>query len=437
MAPTCPLSSRVREFVERWAIRSKLQQSDSANETDLSEPNYMDPELWKYLPDELLEQIRSRLPFLSLIRLCAVSKSWRSAILCPHQYAPNSRLQSRNGLLIQTSDSPIKAFKSGKWEPLPKLPGLVGSLQVVASGGGILCMRSSVRRELVLWNPLTRRVRHLMIPQIELGEHDIIIEGMSVLNVNGSCYRVGLVYNSSENCYRLIVAIVSKGAPGLTLVYNSVTNSWKRTQAVPSGYSFFLNSLSSDTGFHCAMHFDHDMLLKYDIHQETWSATRMPVSTSTPKSLISIRGEVMLLTELQRLHRSVDKLYALSFQLNGSSSTVEEVVPQKLVKRVLKTANSGHEGLSNAEIHCLVQGDTVYFVGMTMAARNRWLRLQRSSTFMRFWVHGVEGENWDSDWSCIGFKADNINWAYSSRMMRSDFSRLSAFIIVPSLTSDP
>ncbi|BBN04441.1 hypothetical protein MPTK1_3g04640 [Marchantia polymorpha subsp. ruderalis] len=437
MAPTCQLSSRVREFVSRWAMRSKVQQSDSADETKLSESSYMDPELWKYLPDVLVEQIRSRLPFPSLVRLCAVSKSWRSAILCPHQYAPSSRLQSSNGLLIQTSDSPIKAFKSGKWESLPNFPGPIGSLQVLASGGGILCMRSSVRRELVLWNPLTRRVRHVKIPEIEPGEHDIIIEGMSVLNVDGSCYRVGLVFNSSENRYRLIVAIVSKGAPGLTLVYDSVSSSWKRTQAVPAGYSFFLNSLSSETGFHCAVHSDHDMLLKYEVHQETWSATRMPVSTSTPKSLISIRGEVMLLTELQRLHGTAEKFYALSFQLSGWSSTVEEVVPQRLVKRVLKTANSCHEGLRDAEMHCLVQGDTVYFVGTTMAARNRWLRLQRRSTSMRFWVHGVDGENWDSEWSCVGFKTDNIDWTCSSRMMRSDLSRLSAFIIVPSLTSDP
>ncbi|BBN04443.1 hypothetical protein MPTK1_3g04660 [Marchantia polymorpha subsp. ruderalis] len=177
------------------------------------------------------------------------------------------------------------------------------------------------------------------------------------------------------------------------------------------------------------------MLMKYEVYQETWSATRMPVSTSTPKILISIRGEVMLLTELQRFHRTAEKFYALSFQISGWSSTFEEVVPQRLVKRVLKTASSCHEGLRDAEMHCLVQGDTVYFVGTTMAARSRWLRLQRRSTSMRFWVHGVDGENWDSEWSCVGFKTDNIDWTCSSRMMRSDLSRLSAFIIVPSLTS--
>ncbi|KAL2635568.1 hypothetical protein R1flu_007047 [Riccia fluitans] len=406
-----------------------------------ADPNYLDPEIWKDLPEELLDYIRSKLSFNSHVQSLAVSRSWMLAIENSNSLIPENRIRRSRGLVLQLCSRPITAYNSGKWKLFPKLPGPDGSLKVVASEGGLLCMRSSTQRELVVWNPVTKRVRYLRIPHIEYGFYDDVIKRMSCLDVTESFYRIGMVYNSKENYYHLIVAVVMSGVPGVTLVYNSSKRSWKRVGGVPRGYSFFLNTLSTENSFFCGMNSDKQLLLEYNVQLETWKTmAAIPKTSSFPTCLIKVKGEVVLLSEVRSgvCHFTLRKLCLYRLQESTEPLELEDILPQRFVKDVLKASNAAPKG-TIAEVKCIIVGDSVFFVALTLEAGylTSWFR-RRANTFMRIWSHRLnDGEVTDSFWSSIGYKTDNIDWGNSCKMMRSDYSRSTSLVIVPSLIGQP
>ncbi|KAL3683695.1 hypothetical protein R1sor_001717 [Riccia sorocarpa] len=411
---TLSVSKTIRRCVERWSIKKDyfpvlLQEETNSNENreywpDSADPNYLDPVIWKNLPEELLDYIRSKLPFNSLVTFLTVSRSWMSAIESSNSSRENGKRRSR-GVVLQLCSDPITAYNSSKWELFPKLPGPEGTRQVVASEGGLLCMRSSTERELVVWNPLTKRVRHLQIPIVECGPHNDVIKRISRLDKKDMYrfYQIGMVYNSRENSYHVIVAVVENRVPGITLVYNSSTRTWKRVQEVPPGYFFFLNTVSTENSFFCGLIGDERMLLEYDVQLQTWKTTVIPVTNSSPTSFIKL----------------------------------DDIFPSKVVQAVLTASSMAPKG-SMTEVKCITQGDIVYFLALTMENPTSLFRLRRGTTFMRIWSHRVnDADVFDSLWSCIGYTADDIDWASSCQMLRSDYSRLSSLVVVPSLIGQP
>ncbi|KAL2613313.1 hypothetical protein R1flu_025005 [Riccia fluitans] len=99
----------------------------SPMETDESEELWKDPEIWEDLMEELQDYIRSKLPFNSVVKFLAVSKSWKVEIESSSSFIPEDRKRRSRGLVLQLCSRPFTAYISGKRELFPLLPGLDGS----------------------------------------------------------------------------------------------------------------------------------------------------------------------------------------------------------------------------------------------------------------------------------------------------------------------
>ncbi|XP_057803096.1 F-box/kelch-repeat protein At3g23880-like [Salvia miltiorrhiza] len=184
-----------------------------------------------HLPEAIIEEVLSRLPVQSLLRLRCVSKSWGSLIGCErfikthHQNSiknpsfPHQRvfLQKETfGRCVQCSlQSILRARVSPSPLADPTNTTLMPSL-TLGCYNGLLCILDESRRRIELWNPSTRISKKLLeisSPSYVMssgfgwvessGEYKVFVLLVNIID-NDEWKRVGKVYSSKTKTWKTI-----------------------------------------------------------------------------------------------------------------------------------------------------------------------------------------------------------------------------------------
>lgn len=188
-------------------------------------------ELPHSIPDEIVEEILTRLPVKSLLRFRCVSKSWRSLISSPAfikahlKIATNISMHSHNRLMCISADSDNHfreislrfllrgaEVESNYVVTDPDLP-----MRIVGSCNGMVCVALE-KEKLYLWNPSIRKAKCL--PSLDIGS-------------GFGCYmKDGFGYEESNDDYK-VVAIsycVFDAGPYKVEIFSLKANAWRRIE---------------------------------------------------------------------------------------------------------------------------------------------------------------------------------------------------------------
>jgi hypothetical protein len=199
-----------------------------------------DPSIWSNLPESVLYLVFSKLPLKSLIRTRSVSKLWMST-----DFFANGSLRQSTGrfALMKSGKRPSSCKQQELWifdTPaqewckfrLGSFPSSLRFSGPFAAAGGLLCYiseRSSEDTlEVMVGNPLNRSWR-LLPPNLALFQFPTLTH-MSMGTNSGDQYSITLV-GLCDDTGALVIE-----------VYDSISNSWRRTDSPPqltSYYNFF------------------------------------------------------------------------------------------------------------------------------------------------------------------------------------------------------
>jgi F-box interacting protein len=164
----------------------------------------------RYVPEEVVVKILSRLPPKSLIRFKSVSKRWQALIGNPDFLSKNLLNHS---IITQSSSDPLRHiifFARDKYDPgtqihsfrsydslhcasqaplnLPPAP----TLDIVASCNGMLCLWAYVSSDVYLWNPATS------------SELKALPAASSHRRRAADVYQVGFGFDSRSNDFKVV-----------------------------------------------------------------------------------------------------------------------------------------------------------------------------------------------------------------------------------------
>lgn len=180
----------------------------------------LSPSIWSMLPEEILELVLERVSFSSLIQFRVVYKQWNSVIMscefsraCQKQETPKCVPMLVANDLMESSKWVINGFntESNAWL-LSSLSFLQdaspnGHLYLTASSGGLMCFETADRRNFIVCNPITRRWRHLQLPNAPGGQ--LVHNPSSCQDCQDTDYTrtlTGLIVDQQTGNYKLIVA---------------------------------------------------------------------------------------------------------------------------------------------------------------------------------------------------------------------------------------
>ncbi|XP_057801686.1 F-box/kelch-repeat protein At3g23880-like [Salvia miltiorrhiza] len=183
-----------------------------------------------HLPEQIIEEILSRIAVKSLLRLRCVSKSWGSLIGSErfikkhHQNSLNNPSFPQQRVIIQKNmvewpmQCSLLSILSGPTNTIPLSPltvptnTTVPGCQIVGSCNGLLCIVNDQNIIFQLWNPSTRISKKL--PEIS--------------NPNSDVCNFGFGWVESTNEYKVFVLVVDYyDNSKVGKVYSSKTKSWK------------------------------------------------------------------------------------------------------------------------------------------------------------------------------------------------------------------
>ncbi|PIA50002.1 hypothetical protein AQUCO_01300619v1 [Aquilegia coerulea] len=216
------------------------------------------------LPDEIIEDILSRLPVKSLLRFRCVSKSWCAIIRNPYfvkmhhdRFHENNNLVFLKGgirnvnklYLLNYEEVNNSLVELSRPSEMPDIP-----IITTCSCNGLICIED-VRGTLWIWNPSTRK--HKRLPRFMVG----------LVSVMTSCTGLGFVYDLSSSDYMIIKICSPQNCcfQSEVGIYWSSYNLWERLPDIP--YKIFyvrwdvptnksnkVFSESNPTHFHDALH---------------------------------------------------------------------------------------------------------------------------------------------------------------------------------------
>ncbi|EOY06277.1 F-box family protein, putative [Theobroma cacao] len=199
------------------------------------------------VPQDILDQILSRLPVKSLLRFKSVSKSWRCFISSPPFTGNHLRRASSLDpgitalkILISKPDG----FRFVDCEPShfpaavrlrfpPKVtPDISDHVQLFGSCHGLVCLGVGNPRHLVLWNPST-------------GDSKTLPDNYDVIPVPAMWNCIGgLGYDPSSDDYKVFLSNNS-----LFVIFSLRKNSWRRIQ-LDYGPCVYTNGVYSNGALH-------------------------------------------------------------------------------------------------------------------------------------------------------------------------------------------
>ncbi|XP_057803093.1 F-box/kelch-repeat protein At3g23880-like [Salvia miltiorrhiza] len=158
-----------------------------------------------FLPQEIIEEILSRLAVKSLLRFRCVSKSWRSLIGSERFIKTHLQNSSKNAALAHHRK--ILSYDSPKFVNWWEFPDMVGCCN------GLVCFLQ--KRSFFLWNPATGISNKLSEIVMENGDR------------TSSVYKYGFGWDESSGAYKVFAVFASRLDESMCKVYSSKTNSWK------------------------------------------------------------------------------------------------------------------------------------------------------------------------------------------------------------------
>ncbi|KFK31730.1 hypothetical protein AALP_AA6G151600 [Arabis alpina] len=205
-----------------------LYWSPESSPTAVASPVAMDPIIWSVLPDHLLDQILSYLPFKTLVALRSISRHLQSLILSPTFLSDHSF--SLPSFLLLSHPQSFNSFPlfdpnlhSWRTLPLPRSLSLSCASSLLSSSHGLLCfsLSSSSASSLTVFNPLTRSSRSVKFPF-----YPFHFELLTLI--------------SSPDGYK-IFTLCSSASSRCVCLYNASDRSWRRfggvDQLLPRGFN--------------------------------------------------------------------------------------------------------------------------------------------------------------------------------------------------------
>ncbi|KAL3694384.1 hypothetical protein R1sor_008035 [Riccia sorocarpa] len=233
---------------------------------------------WDTLSEDIQLIVLRKLPIFSQIRAKGVSKRWNqlvtSNLLFPSVNFRRSRSATRT-VPVYFNHGQLIVFDHRKngWQEqyLDYLKFPTHSLSLLASAGGLICLKTSTSGELIICNPITMRTKYLTLPEgflhhaitdplPDLLKPVVTLEGgkeaiEAFQRSFGKEVIVGLVTERHKQWYKLVIAGIYSTASmeRTTLVYDSFTDRWTRGAPVPEGARFWESgkTLAVDGSLYC------------------------------------------------------------------------------------------------------------------------------------------------------------------------------------------
>ncbi|KAM0934873.1 putative F-box domain, galactose oxidase/kelch, beta-propeller, kelch-type beta propeller [Dioscorea sansibarensis] len=252
----------------------------------------MEQQIWKDLPEDLMEAVVARLPVATIFRLrlvCSRWNSWITSASFSQQYAEVPRAHPWFYTTTTYENVNIRAMydpSMKKWHhsSIPSLPSWM-TFFPVASAGGLICFMDISHRNFYVCNPLNCSFKEL--PSIQVKAH---------LNK-----AVGMILNgkTADSGYKIIWLDDN----GNYQVYNSMQNIWSCSGNLPPSIKrpLYLNLRSQSVSIGSMLYFmcvDPDGILCYDVATCTWRQFLIPYPEHVTNHMLAASGDQVLLVGL-------------------------------------------------------------------------------------------------------------------------------------------
>lgn len=344
-------------------VAFRAQRASSNSDECLSAKN-LDPNLWAFLPDHLLDRVLAFLPFWSIFRLRSVSKKWNRNLASAEFLDRNDKPSSREILFIMFADFvQLKAAATynptlNKWHLIPlslfspyKPP---TDFTILATAGGLICLEEIgwPNREISVSNPMNRSYKKLP-PMLHMKRP----------------YVVGMMMDDESGGYRILVA--QDGESLTSQYYESKSDSWKmnadlnRRVAVIAG-------ITSIEGFFFCLTFGPIGLVAYNIKEASWHdlQVRIPSAIVVPH-VIEYNRQLVVVGGVEE-YGSLTSIRI--WQLNLSSQECDEVerMPDDLFHKLTSSCRDHFVCVGEAGLICFNNGTYSDFLMYSMAEKKWW-----------------------------------------------------------------
>lgn len=249
----------------------------------------MEQEIWKELPEDLLEAVIARLPISAFFRFRSVCRKWNSLLAsrsfsehCAQLPKPRPWFYTITHENVNTAAIYDPSMKKWRHPAIPSLPPNKVILLPVASAGGLICFLDIGHRYFYICNPLTHSWKELPARSVKVW----------------SRIAVGMTQNgkSAAEGYKILWV----GRDGEYEIYDSLKNSWSRPGNLPSSIRLplSLNFRSHTVSIGSSVYFmrsDPEGIVSYDMGSRVWKEYLIPSPpNSTDHYLAECGGRVYL-----------------------------------------------------------------------------------------------------------------------------------------------
>lgn len=312
----------------------------------------LDPAIWSYLPEDLLDRTIAWLPLASFCRFRSVCKRWNSMVSTGCFLRLYNDIPTRESWILMFADPHYQFVfayipNQNKWLTLP-LSFLPSDIYNVTVAGGLLCFRlveANGSSSMCICNPVTRSWRKLP-PMI--GRYYGNLVGM-VVEPDSIAYRIVVQTNHLMWDDRHLLR---------TEVYSSMTNDWRiagvsrvsfTTGSVYcNGVLYFMTWEAPNGEFTC------DGVSAYNVDQGMWKKVGAP----TPffyicPQLVECRGRLLMVGGFGEHNSITVGIRIWELQQSNMEWVVVETMPYQLSKHLLK--RPGY-----LLFNCVGHGDLIY-----------------------------------------------------------------------------
>ncbi|KAJ0972563.1 hypothetical protein J5N97_020522 [Dioscorea zingiberensis] len=252
----------------------------------------MEQQIWKDLPEDLIDAVVARLPIATFFQLRVVCSRWNSLITSasfsqhyaeiPQSYPWFYTTTTYANVNIRAMYDP--SLKKWYYSSIPSLPACM-TFFPVASAGGLICFVDISQRNFYVCNPLTLSFKEL--PSLPV---------KAWMNV-----AVGMVLNGrTADCGYKIVWLDENGNHQ---VYDSLQNTWRQPGNFPPSIKLPLSlnfrsqtvSIDSTIYFMCV---NPGGVLSYDVVTGTWRQFLIPYPEHLTNHVLAVSGDQVLLVGL-------------------------------------------------------------------------------------------------------------------------------------------
>eukprot|EP01018_Ginkgo_biloba_P010803 Gb_06038 [translate_table: standard] len=229
----------------------------------------MDPELWGNLTEELVEHIQACLPIPSLFRLGSVCRQWNFNLSNRRFLTDYTHLQSHDRphyvMLVEQKGHKYGLSYSdvfNRWYTMPftYLAALPTGFDMIASAGGLLCLKDRETNALSVFNPMNSSCRRL--------PHLVRIR-------NG--FETGMLMEKNGIDYRIIAWRDDIPTP-VTEVYSSRTNKWELKNSIDvQGDALPECGVVCGSVLYILVIFEYMTVFAYEIYEDRWAQLKAPL----------------------------------------------------------------------------------------------------------------------------------------------------------------